>query len=234
MKAFTSLSSHQHKSQKSHDSANGSNGGSSLLYPNHQPLVPPNQHNGSGGNSASHSTHSHSPTSSTGPSRTASTADVAALSQVPSYNIASRGFLGGGVVPLSAVQGLPDYDESETYQRTKSEGNLLSLLNRAAAIAPGNAAVREAAQQAQALPNSASSSALASALSSTAPGGTRAMTEMPPPVPAAGQTSGDQHQPMQADDDDMEDLEDDFDTLQIRTKKNRKARSESVSTVKAV
>lgn len=34
------------------------------------------------------------------------------LSQVPSYEVARRGFLGGGVVPISV--GLPSYDESET------------------------------------------------------------------------------------------------------------------------
>ena len=37
------------------------------------------------------------------------------LSQVPSYEIASRGFLGGGVVPLPI--GLPSYDESEVSSR---------------------------------------------------------------------------------------------------------------------
>lgn len=31
------------------------------------------------------------------------------LSQVPSYDVAARGFLGGGVVPIS--QGLPNYDD---------------------------------------------------------------------------------------------------------------------------
>ncbi len=41
------------------------------------------------------------------------------LSQVPSYAIASRGFLGGGVVPLST--GPPLYIDSENLERTKSE-----------------------------------------------------------------------------------------------------------------
>lgn len=41
------------------------------------------------------------------------------LSQVPSYRVASRGFL-GGVVPLSANQGLPSYDESEALSRPGS------------------------------------------------------------------------------------------------------------------
>ncbi|GAA6005515.1 hypothetical protein JCM11491_003669 [Sporobolomyces phaffii] len=35
--------------------------------------------------------------------------DVDFLSQVPSYDVAARGFLGGGVVPIS--QGLPNYDD---------------------------------------------------------------------------------------------------------------------------
>ncbi|TIB10662.1 hypothetical protein E3P89_02753 [Wallemia ichthyophaga] len=38
--------------------------------------------------------------------------DVSALNRVPSYDVASRGFLGGGVVPLP--EGLPTYDESQT------------------------------------------------------------------------------------------------------------------------
>lgn len=41
------------------------------------------------------------------------------LSQVPSYQVASRGFL-GGVVPLSAHKGLPSYDESEALSRPGS------------------------------------------------------------------------------------------------------------------
>lgn len=41
------------------------------------------------------------------------------LSQVPSYQVASRGFL-GGVIPLSANKGLPSYDESEMLSRPGS------------------------------------------------------------------------------------------------------------------
>lgn len=41
------------------------------------------------------------------------------LSQVPSYQVASRGFL-GGVIPLSAHKGLPSYDESEALSRPGS------------------------------------------------------------------------------------------------------------------
>ncbi|WWC66430.1 uncharacterized protein I206_100332 [Kwoniella pini CBS 10737] len=44
------------------------------------------------------------------------------LSRVPSYAIASRGFLGGGVVPLDVA--LPTYDASEDMQRTRSGTDL--------------------------------------------------------------------------------------------------------------
>ena len=40
------------------------------------------------------------------------------LSQVPSYEIAARGFLGGGVVPISI--GLPSYEQSEDQSRPTS------------------------------------------------------------------------------------------------------------------
>lgn len=48
------------------------------------------------------------------------------LSQVPSYAIASQGFLGGGVVPIST--GPPTYADSERFlDRTRSEGALADL-----------------------------------------------------------------------------------------------------------
>lgn len=43
------------------------------------------------------------------------------ISEVPDYDIASRGFLGGGVTPLSSVRGLPSYEEAE---RSLSDGDL--------------------------------------------------------------------------------------------------------------
>jgi hypothetical protein len=48
------------------------------------------------------------------------------LSRVPHYNIASRGFLGGGVTPLSSMRGLPSYEEASgrTTERSLSEGDL--------------------------------------------------------------------------------------------------------------
>ncbi|KZT62010.1 hypothetical protein CALCODRAFT_505847 [Calocera cornea HHB12733] len=49
------------------------------------------------------------------------------LSQVPNYDIASRGFLGGGVVPLTAQAGLPSYDEAERLERSRSDTSLVDL-----------------------------------------------------------------------------------------------------------
>ncbi len=51
---------------------------------------------------------------------------VETISQVPSYDIASRGFLGGGVVPIDA--GPPMYDESERdLDRTRSDTALNTM-----------------------------------------------------------------------------------------------------------
>ncbi|KAM0789574.1 hypothetical protein ACM66B_000383 [Microbotryomycetes sp. NB124-2] len=44
------------------------------------------------------------------------------LNAVPSYEIAARGFLGGGVVPLSSVSGLPAY-EDEAAASTRTNGS---------------------------------------------------------------------------------------------------------------
>ena len=35
-----------------------------------------------------------------------------AFTEVPDYDMASRGFLGGGITPLSSLQGLPSYDDA--------------------------------------------------------------------------------------------------------------------------
>jgi arrestin-related trafficking adapter 4/5/7 len=43
------------------------------------------------------------------------------FNEVPDYNVASRGFLGGGVTPLSSIRGLPSYEEAE---RSHSDGDL--------------------------------------------------------------------------------------------------------------
>ena len=48
-----------------------------------------------------------------------------ALSAVPDYNTASRGFAGGGVPPLSSSAGLPSYAEAS---RSRSEGDLAARL----------------------------------------------------------------------------------------------------------
>ncbi|GAA5831217.1 hypothetical protein JCM5353_007384 [Sporobolomyces roseus] len=46
------------------------------------------------------------------------------LSQVPSYDVAARGFLGGGVVPIS--QGLPNYDDVEEEEHRERGANTSS------------------------------------------------------------------------------------------------------------
>lgn len=48
-----------------------------------------------------------------------------AFTEVPDYDIASRGFL-GGVTPLETLQGLPSYEEAEI-QRSRSESDLASI-----------------------------------------------------------------------------------------------------------
>jgi arrestin-related trafficking adapter 4/5/7 len=48
-----------------------------------------------------------------------------AFTEVPDYDIASRGFL-GGVTPLETLQGLPSYEEAEM-QRSRSESDLASI-----------------------------------------------------------------------------------------------------------
>ncbi|WWD17949.1 hypothetical protein CI109_102394 [Kwoniella shandongensis] len=80
--------------------------------------------------------------------------EVDPLSQVPSYAIASRGFLGGGVVPIDA--GLPTYDASERLmERTRSStdltGDSTSLLrprSDTALVQLGAAAAAEAEERA--------------------------------------------------------------------------------------
>ncbi|KAI9507491.1 hypothetical protein F5148DRAFT_112999 [Russula earlei] len=51
-----------------------------------------------------------------------------AFTEVPDYDIASRGFL-GGVTPLETLQGLPSYQEAEM-QRSRSESDLASMAHR--------------------------------------------------------------------------------------------------------
>lgn len=167
-----------------------------------------------------------SPVSSSAPSRVSSHTDVNALSQVPSYSVASRGFLGGGVVPLSAVQGLPDYDESENFQRTKSEGNLLDMSRRASSSTTPSAPLQDGlhsiGEPEGGLFTSASSSALASSLSTAAPGGTRAASFGPKPIAFTSINT--------FDDEGAEEDEDDEDHLLISIGK-KNARSPSTSTI---
>ena len=48
-----------------------------------------------------------------------------AFTVVPDYSIASRGFIGGGVPPLSSMRGLPSYEEAEA-QRMEREAEMQS------------------------------------------------------------------------------------------------------------
>jgi hypothetical protein len=52
------------------------------------------------------------------------------LSQVPSYDVARRGFLGGGAPPLSLSIGLPSYDQSESQSRPATPRDGISTRNR--------------------------------------------------------------------------------------------------------
>lgn len=70
--------------------------------------------NNAGTSSGTHSL-SHSPSS-----RTSGHSPKDPLSQVPSYAIASKGFLGGGIVPLDI--GLPTYDVSEMLMERSRSG----------------------------------------------------------------------------------------------------------------
>lgn len=170
----------------------------------------------------------HSPATSNGPSRNPSFDDMTALSQVPSYQVASRGFLGGGVVPLSATVGLPDYDESEQQvQRTQSEGNLLAMGRRASQSAGSGGGTNGAGLNMTDLANglaglttSASSSALASAVSTNAEPGTLAV-DVPAPTPPRADGFDNQ----------SEDEDDEDDYLEIG-RSARVSRSPSVATVK--
>ncbi|WWC58551.1 uncharacterized protein I303_101094 [Kwoniella dejecticola CBS 10117] len=76
------------------------------------------------------------------------------LSRVPSYAIASRGFLGGGVVPLDVA--LPTYDASEDMQRTRSgtdlsggNGGLIRPRSDTALVQLGAQAAADAEERAQ-------------------------------------------------------------------------------------
>lgn len=57
-----------------------------------------------------------------------------AFTEVPGYDIASRGFL-GGVTPLETLQGLPSYEEAEI-QRSRSESDLAFIAHPIAPLLP--------------------------------------------------------------------------------------------------
>jgi hypothetical protein len=95
-------------------------GGSNTFLSRHQHQY---QHLGTTGSSASAST------STTSLPRTVPVTSHSllhrAFTEVPDYDIASRGFL-GGVTPLETLQGLPSYEEAEMH-RSRSESDLASI-----------------------------------------------------------------------------------------------------------
>lgn len=103
MKPFTPFTKTRHafSHHGSHSATPGSTSGT------HTPA--------SGSGSGSHTPHS--------PGEGTSTSSVSALSRVPDYSVASRGFLGGGVTPLS--RDLPSYDQAQ--QQSNSTGDLVGL-----------------------------------------------------------------------------------------------------------
>ncbi|KAG8747793.1 hypothetical protein FRC10_011238 [Ceratobasidium sp. 414] len=112
MKPFTPFN----KSRSSH-SANPSGSGNHIFTPgstsgNHTPA----SHHTSGSHTPGTGTHSPGEPTTTDP-----------LSRVPDYAVASRGFLGGGVTPLS--RDLPSYDQAQrqTATASSSAGNLSEL-----------------------------------------------------------------------------------------------------------
>ncbi|KAH9913290.1 uncharacterized protein B0H18DRAFT_1088114 [Fomitopsis serialis] len=111
MKPFTSLGSTFSLSSRnpSHSNLHGHGHGNS---PPHMPGAGPT---GSGALSASASSinlaslahHPQTPQPMTTPEQL-----HYAFTEVPDYDMASRGFLGGGITPLSSLQGLPSYDDA--------------------------------------------------------------------------------------------------------------------------
>lgn len=73
-----------------------------------------------------------------------------AFIETPDYEIASRGFLGGGVPPLSSFSGLPSYEEAEeagVLERSRSEPDLAGRLHgRGLASIHGQLAMSSAGQ----------------------------------------------------------------------------------------
>jgi hypothetical protein len=60
------------------------------------------------------------PLSAASPSQEARSLLMSAFTEVPGYDVASRGFLGGGIPPLELLRGLPSYEEAERRNRTTS------------------------------------------------------------------------------------------------------------------
>ncbi|KAF8609014.1 hypothetical protein BDV93DRAFT_519040 [Ceratobasidium sp. AG-I] len=81
----------------------------------------PGSHHASGSGGHTPGTGTHSP----GEPVSATSATEETLSRVPDYAVASRGFLGGGVTPLS--RDLPSYDQAQQHTTSASTGDLAGL-----------------------------------------------------------------------------------------------------------
>jgi arrestin-related trafficking adapter 4/5/7 len=86
-------------------------------------------HSHSNISSLSSSSHSSSHPPTPGGGRTIQLTDHSgrAYTEVPGYQIASRGFI-GGVPPLTSMRGLPSYEDSQIGTRTRSDSDLASRL----------------------------------------------------------------------------------------------------------
>ena len=108
MKPFTPFTkSKGHSHGNSHGSTSGT----------HTPA----SHHASGSGSHTPGTGTHSP----GEPASATSTTEETLSRVPDYAVASRGFLGGGVTPLS--RDLPSYDQAQQHTTPPSTGDLAAL-----------------------------------------------------------------------------------------------------------
>ncbi|OCH93735.1 hypothetical protein OBBRIDRAFT_832355 [Obba rivulosa] len=72
-----------------------------------------------------------------------------AFTEVPDYDMASRGFLGGGVTPLDSLRGLPSY-EAAAAERSLSDTDLVGMF--AAAQQQANHAAAQRARNARSVP----------------------------------------------------------------------------------
>ncbi|QRV79631.1 arrestin [Ceratobasidium sp. AG-Ba] len=116
MKPFTPFTKSRGSTSANGNHSHGHNSTPGSTSGTHTPA----NHHASGIQTPANGTHS--------PEEPAAATD--ALNRVPDYSVASRGFLGGGVTPLS--RDLPSYDQAQqTLTTSSSAGNLVELAARA-------------------------------------------------------------------------------------------------------